>query len=148
MTTLIANRRRTAIAATLVFLASGLLAFYVFSPQPAEAFPRARLASFAWEPIGVTEDVIGVQAEGTLLAAAVTGEVEGGFVSDFLGIGIKGTAEGHLGAVGLEGELKAGYDREEKALTFKLKGGLAAVVGGTLGVEIQIKKPKWMDALW
>jgi hypothetical protein len=67
-------------------------------------------------------------AEGEAMVSAVTGKANGSI--NILGVEIGGYVEGHAGAAGVEGH--AGIEDGK----IKFGGGIAAVVGGSFGIEI------------
>ncbi len=83
------------------------------------------------------EKGIGIElnAKGKAMVSAAEGEVKG--TINILGIEITGTLGGYAGAVGVEGEI--GVDDGK----FKLKGGAAALFGGSVGVEIGFNETGW-----
>lgn len=87
---------------------------------------NAELSGGAKFSIG--EDGVNAYAEGTAIVSAAEGEVSG--TVNILGLEITGTAGGYLGAAGFEGE--AGI----KDGNFVFKGGAAAGIGGSLGIQI------------
>lgn len=76
----------------------------------------------------VGEEGVNAYAEGSAIVSAAEGEVSS--TLKIFGLEIKGTAGGYVGAAGFEGE--AGF----KDGSFVLKGGAAAGIGGSLGIEV------------
>lgn len=74
------------------------------------------------------DEGVNAYVEGSAIVSAAEGEVSG--TINFFGIEITGSASGYAGAAGVEGE--AGI----KDGSFVLKGGAAAGIGGSLGIEI------------
>ncbi|PSJ27597.1 hypothetical protein B7P34_16715 [Streptosporangium nondiastaticum] len=100
-----------------------------------------RADGFVGEEAGVSAKA--TKKEGSVGAKAfggAKGGVAGGF--EFAGIGIGGTAEGWAGS-GAEGKL--GYQKDDKTGKWKIggKAGVAAPLGGALGVEITVDPDKF-----
>ncbi len=76
----------------------------------------------------IGEDGVNAYAKGEAIVAAVEGKASKSI--NFLGLEIKGEASGYAGGAGVEGEF--GF-RDGK---FVMKGGVAAVIGGSVGIEI------------
>jgi len=83
----------------------------------------------------VGEDGIELNAKGKAMVSAAEGEVEG--TINILGLEITGTLGGYAGGLGVEGEI--GLDDGK----FKIKGGAAALLGGSVGLEIGFNETGW-----
>lgn len=83
----------------------------------------------------VGEDGIELNAKGKAMVSAVEGEAEG--TINILGLEITVSAGGYAGAIGVEGEI--GIDDGK----FKIKGGAAAGIGGSVGIEIGFNETGW-----
>lgn len=83
----------------------------------------------------ISEDGVSVLAEGKAMVSAAEGEVKGSI--NILGLEITGKVGGYAGAVGVEG--KAGIEDNK----FVLEGGAAALLGGSVGVEIGFNDEGW-----
>lgn len=78
--------------------------------------------------ISLGDDGINAYAKGEAMVSAVEGKAKGTF--NFLGFEISTEATGYAGAAGVEGEVGI------KDGKFVMKGGVAAVLGGSVGIEI------------
>ena len=78
--------------------------------------------------LSVGDDGINAYAKGEAMVSAVEGKAKGTF--NFLGFEISAEATGYAGAAGIEGEFGI------KDGKFTMKGGVAAVLGGSVGIEI------------
>lgn len=83
----------------------------------------------------VGEDGIELNAKGKAMVSAVEGEAEG--TINILGLEITVSAGGYAGALGVEGEI--GIDDGK----FKIKGGAAAGIGGSVGIEVGFNETGW-----
>ena len=83
----------------------------------------------------IKEDGINAYAKGEAMVSAAEGEVKG--TINILGIEITGKVGGYAGALGVEG--KAGIEKNK----FVLRGGAAAVLGVSGGVEIGFNEEGW-----
>lgn len=81
------------------------------------------------------EDGIELTAKGKAMVSAAEGEVKG--TINILGLEITGSLGGYAGALGVEGEA---YFDDGK---IKLKGGAAAIIGGSVGIEIGFNETGW-----
>lgn len=85
--------------------------------------------------VSFDEEGLNVNAEAKALVTAAEGKVSGTF--NILGLEIKGTAKGYAGALGVEA--KAGIEDNKLVL----EGGAAALLGGSVGVEIGFNDEGW-----
>lgn len=85
--------------------------------------------------LGFSKKGLEAYASGKAMVSALEGKVSGTF--DFLGLEITGVVSGYAGAAGVEGEF--GF-KEGK---FVMKGGAAAGVGGSVGLEIGFNETGW-----
>lgn len=85
----------------------------------------------------VGEDGIELNAKGKAMVSAVEGEAEG--TINILGLEITVSAGGYAGAIGVEGEI--GIDDGK----FKIKGGAAAGIGGSVGIEVGFNETGWAN---
>lgn len=83
----------------------------------------------------VGEDGLNAYAKGEAMVSAVEGKAEG--TINILGIEITGKVGGYAGAVGVEG--KVGVENNK----FVLEGGAAALIGGSVGIEIGFNDEGW-----
>ena len=83
----------------------------------------------------ISEDGVNANVEGKAMVAAVEGKASG--TINILGIEITGKASGYAGAAGVEGTIGI------KDNKFVLEGGGAALIGGSVGVEIGINEEGW-----
>lgn len=83
----------------------------------------------------IGEDGIELNAKGKAMVSAAEGEVQG--TINILGLEITGTLGGYAGGIGVEGEI--GLDDGK----FKVKGGAAALFGGSVGLEIGFNETGW-----
>lgn len=81
------------------------------------------------------EDGVELNLKGKAMVSAVEGEVKG--TLNILGLEITGSIGGYAGGLGVEGE--AYFDDGR----FKLKGGAAALLGGSVGLEIGFNDTGW-----
>lgn len=84
----------------------------------------------------ISDEEISAIVKGEALVTAVEGEVKG--TIKVLGIEITGKAEGYAGALGGKFEFGFKTDEETGKMKFVAEGGAAAVIGGSLGIEIGI----------
>lgn len=75
------------------------------------------------------------KAEGKAMVAAAQGKAEATF--SIFGLDIKISAGGYAGAIGAEGEI--GFENGK----FKMEGGVAAILGFSLGIEIGFNDAGW-----
>lgn len=85
--------------------------------------------------ISVGEDGVDAYVEGKALVSAVEGKAEG--TINILGLEITGKVGGYAGAVGVEGEIGI------KDNKFVMEGGAAALIGGSIGLEIGFNDEGW-----
>lgn len=85
--------------------------------------------------LSVGEDGINAYAKGEAMVSAVEGKAEGSI--NILGLEITGKVGGYAGALGVEG--KIGVEKNK----FVLKGGAAALIGGSVGLEIGLNDEGW-----
>ena len=85
--------------------------------------------------LSIGEDGVNAYASGEAMASAVEGKVSG--TINILGIEIKGEVGGYAGAVGVEGDIGI------KDGKFVLKGGAAALLGVSGGIEIGVNEEGW-----
>lgn len=85
--------------------------------------------------LSIGENGVNANVSGELMVSAAEGEVKG--TINILGFEITGTVGGYAGAVGLEG--KVGFDDGK----FVCKGGAAAVLGLSGGIEIGLNEEGW-----
>lgn len=83
----------------------------------------------------IGEDGVNANIQGEAMVAAVEGEASG--TINILGLEITGKVGGYAGAVGVEG--KIGIEDNK----FTIKGGAAAGVGGSVGIEIGFNDEGW-----
>lgn len=83
----------------------------------------------------IDEDGIDLSASGKAMVSAAEGEVKG--TINILGLEITGKVGGYAGAVGVEG--KVGIEDNK----FVLEGGAAALLGGSVGIEIGFNDEGW-----
>lgn len=83
----------------------------------------------------VGEDGVNAYAEGELMASAVEGKASG--TVSILGFDITGEIGGYAGAAGVEGKIGI----EDGKLV--IKGGVAALIGGSAGIEIGLNEEGW-----
>lgn len=83
----------------------------------------------------VTDDGVDAYLKGEAMVSAVEGEVSGSI--NILGIEIKGNIGGYAGALGVEG--KIGFEDNK----FVMRGGVAALLGVSGGVEIGFNDEGW-----
>ncbi len=85
----------------------------------------------------VGEDGVNAYVKGEAMVAAAEGKVSGSV--NILGLEIKGTLGGYAGAAGVEG--KIGVEDNK----FVIKGGVAALIGGSVGLEIGFNDEGWSN---
>ncbi|MCI9582176.1 MAG: hypothetical protein HFG46_00570 [Clostridium sp.] len=85
----------------------------------------------------VGEDGVNAYIKGEAMVAAAEGKVSG--TINILGLEIKGSLGGYAGALGAEG--KIGIEDGN----FVCKGGAAAVIGGSVGLEIGLNDEGWSN---
>lgn len=83
----------------------------------------------------VSEDGVNAYAKGEAMVSAVEGKAKG--TINILGLEITGKVGGYAGAVGVEGKIGVQDNK------FVLEGGAAALIGGSVGVEIGFNDEGW-----
>lgn len=87
--------------------------------------------------LSVGEDGVNAYVKGEAMVAAAEGKVSGSV--NILGLEIKSSLGGYAGAAGVEG--KIGVEDNK----FVIKGGVAALIGGSVGLEIGFNDEGWSN---
>ena len=83
----------------------------------------------------VGEDGVNMNLKGETMVSAIEGEASG--TINILGLEITGKVGGYAGAAGIKG--KVGIEDNK----FVLEGGAAALLGGSVGIEIGFNEEGW-----